>query len=151
MDTAPSVMSVAPGAPSALAAAIDRCLDREPAGRFPDGEALAAALAPAPDARSVLPPTLRAWLAAQNPLALPYLGWSTGFSALTLGNVYANLIGNPGSSWADPAVLGVLASLPIFPIVGFHLNQGRKQFRAGTHARRSTLGASGRGERTRRE
>ena len=131
VDTPPSVKSVAPGIPSALAAAIDRCLAPDPDGRFPDGEALAAALAPAPDARSVLPPTLRAWLAAQNPLTLPYLAWSAGFSVLTLGNIYANSTGNPGSTWGDVARLGTLASLPIFPIVGFHLNQARRQFRAG--------------------
>jgi serine/threonine-protein kinase len=131
VDTPPDLMSVAPGTPSALAVAIDRCLDPDPAGRFPDGETLAAALAPKPDARSVLPPSLRAWLAAQNPLTLPYLAWSTGFSVLTLGNIYANSIGNPGSHWRDVAFLGVMASLPIFPIVGFHLNQARKQFRAG--------------------
>ena len=130
-DTPPSVMSVAPGFPPALAAAIDRCLDRDPAGRFPDGEALAAALAPSPDARSALPPTLRAWLDAQNPLTVPYLGWSAGFSVLTLGNVYANMIHNPGSSPGDVATLAAIASLPIFPIVGFHLYQARKQFRAG--------------------
>ena len=131
MDTPPSVMSVAPGIPSSLAAAIDRCLDSNPAGRFPDGETLAAALAPSPDARSVLPPMLRAWLAAQNPLTLPYLAWSAGFSVLTLGNIYANSTGNPGSHWRDVAVLATVASLPIFPIVGFHLNQARKQFLAG--------------------
>ena len=131
MDTPPSLMSVAPGVPSALAAAIDRCLDRDPAGRFPDGETLAAALAPSPDARSVLPPMLRAWLMAQNPLALPYLGWSAGFSVLTLGNIYALMSGNPGSSPGNVAVLVTAASLPIFPIVGFHINQARKQFRAG--------------------
>jgi serine/threonine-protein kinase len=131
MDAPPSVKSVAPGIPSALAAAIDRCLDPDPADRFADGETLAAALAPSPDARSVLPPALRAWLAAQNPLTLPYLAWSTGFSVLTLGNVYANIIHNPGSSWGDVAVLATLASLPIFPIVGFHLYQARRQFRAG--------------------
>ncbi|MEO7502482.1 MAG: serine/threonine-protein kinase [Gemmatimonadaceae bacterium] len=131
IDTPPSVISVAPGTPSALAAAIDRCLDPDPAGRFADGEALAAALAPSPDARSVLPPALRAWLAAQNPLALPYLGWSTVFSVLTLGNIYAWSIANPGSSVGDVAGLVTIASLPIFPIIGFHLNQARKQFRAG--------------------
>jgi serine/threonine-protein kinase len=131
MDTPPSVMSVAPGIPSGLAAAIDRCLDPEPARRFPDGETLAAALAPPPDARSVLPPMLRVWLAAQNPLALPYLGWSTFFSVLTSGNIYANMTGNPGSHWRDVLILGVIASLPVFPIIGFHLNQARKQFRAG--------------------
>ena len=131
IDTAPSLMSVAPGVPSALAAAVDRCLDRDPSRRFPDGETLAAALAPSPDARSALPPMLRAWLNAQNPLALPYLGWSSFFSVLTLGNVYANIIHNPGSSPGDVATLATIASLPIFPIVGFHIYQARKQFRAG--------------------
>jgi predicted Ser/Thr protein kinase len=127
IDTPPSLMSVAPGVPFALAAAIDRCLDRDPACRFPDGETLAAALAPSPDARS-LPPMLRAWLMAKNPLTLPYLAWSAGFSVLTLGNIYGMMTGNSGSSVAFvlPAAL-----LPIFPIVGFHINQGRKQFRAG--------------------
>ena len=62
-EAPPSVLRAAPGLPPALGAAIDRCLARDPAGRFPDGEALAAALAPAPDARPALPPTLRAWLA----------------------------------------------------------------------------------------
>jgi serine/threonine-protein kinase len=131
IDTAPGLASVAPGIPSALAAAIDRCLDRDPVHRFPDGETLAAALAPSPDARSALPPMLRAWLNAQNPLTLPYLGWSAGFSVLTCGNIYANMIHNPGSSPGDVAILATLASLPIFPIVGFHINQARKQFRAG--------------------
>jgi serine/threonine-protein kinase len=131
IDTAPTVMSVAPGIPPALATAIDRCLDRDPARRFPDGEALAAALAPSPDARSALPPSLRTWVTAQNPLALPYLGWSSFFSVLTLGNIYANVIHNPGSSPGDVAVLATITSLPIFPIIGFHLNQARKQFRAG--------------------
>jgi eukaryotic-like serine/threonine-protein kinase len=127
IDTPPGLMSVAPGVPSALAAAIDRCLDRDAACRFPDGETLAAALAPS-DARSVLPPSLRAWLAAQNPLTLPYLGWSTVWSVLTLGNISGIMTGNPGSS---VAVVLPAALLPIFPIVGFHINQGRKQFRAG--------------------
>jgi len=131
MDTPPGISSVAPGIPSALATAIDRCLDPDSTRRFADGEALAAALAPSPDARSVLPPPLRAWLAAQNPLALPYLGWSTFFSVLTLGNIYANFIHNPGSSPGDVATLFGIASLPIVPIIGFHINQAHKQFRAG--------------------
>ena len=37
----PSVMRAAPGLPPALGAAIDRCLARDPAARFADGEALA--------------------------------------------------------------------------------------------------------------
>ena len=130
-ETPPAVLRAAPGLPQALATTIDRCLDPDPDNRFPDGEAMAAALAPAPDARPALPTSLRAWLGARNPLLVPYLGWSTGFSILTLGNVFANVTGNPGSSWWDVAVLGTLASAPLFPIVGFHLNQARRQFRAG--------------------
>ena len=130
-ETPPSIVRAAPGIPPALATAIDRCLAPDPAERFPDGEALAAALAPEPDARPALPPTLRAWLAARNPLIVPYLGWSALFSVLTLGNVFANVTGNPGSTWTDVALLAGIASLPILPVVGFHLNQARRQFRAG--------------------
>ena len=127
VDTPPSLASAAPGVPSVLASAIDRCLDRDPERRFPDGEALAAALAPSQD-RSVLPPSLRAWLSAQNPLTVPYLAWSAGWSILTLGNIWGIMTGNPGSS---VAIVLPAALLPIFPIVGFHINQGRKQFRSG--------------------
>jgi serine/threonine-protein kinase len=130
-EAPPSVLRAAPALPPALGAAIDRCLARDPADRYADGEALAAALAPKPDARAALPPTLRAWLAARNPLLVPYLGWSAGFGALTLGNVYANATGNPGSSWWDVVLLAGSAAAPLFPIVGFHLYQARRQFRAG--------------------
>jgi eukaryotic-like serine/threonine-protein kinase len=92
---------------------------------------MAAALALAPDARPALPPTLRAWLGARNPLLVPYMAWSTGFSILTVGNVYANATGNRGSSWWDVAILAGLASAPLLPVVGFHLNQARRQFRGG--------------------
>ena len=126
-----SVMRVAPGLPPALADAIDRCLARSPGERFADGEALAAALAPGRDARPALPPTLRAWLAARNPLLVPFIGWSAGFSVLTLGNLYGVLTGNPGSTVRAVAVLAALAAAPLLPIVGFHLNQARRQFRAG--------------------
>jgi serine/threonine-protein kinase len=127
----PGVARAAPGVPATLAAAIDRCLARDPAERFPDGETLAAALAPAPEPRTALPPTLRTWLGARNPLLVPFTAWSAGFSVLTLGNVYANVTGNPGSSWWDVVVLGSLASAPLVPVVGVHLNQARRQFRAG--------------------
>jgi serine/threonine-protein kinase len=126
-----SVMRVAPGLPPALGAAIDRALAREPEGRFPNGEAMAAALAPAPDVRPALPATLRTWLSARNPLLVPYLGWSALFTTLTAGNVFANLTGNPGSSWKDVLILGAAAASPLLPIVGFHLNQARRQFKSG--------------------
>ncbi|HEX6576502.1 MAG TPA: serine/threonine-protein kinase [Gemmatimonadaceae bacterium] len=130
-EAPPGLMSVAPGVPHALASAVDRCLDPDPEQRFPDGEALAAALAPSPDARAALPPMLRAWLAAKNPLTAPYFAWSMGFSILTAGNIYGWATGNPGSTLGNVAAVLTLALLPVFPIVGFHINQGRKQFRAG--------------------
>jgi len=130
-EAPPSVTRVAPGLPPALAAAIDRSLAPDPAARFPDGEAMAAALAPPAEQRPALPSTLRAWLGASNPLLVPYLGWSAGFSILTLGNLYANVTGNPGSSWWDVAILATAATAPLLPIVGFHLHQARRQFRAG--------------------
>jgi serine/threonine-protein kinase len=130
-EPATSVMRVAPGLPPALGAAIDRCLARDPAGRFADGEALAEALAPAPDVRSSLPPTLRAWLGARNPLLLPYLAWSGGFSLLTLGNLVAWVTGNRPDGPADIVLLAAITALPLLPVVGFHLNQAQRQFRAG--------------------
>jgi len=130
-EAAPSVMRAAPGLPPALGSAIDRCLSRDPDGRFSDGEALAAALAPAQDTRPALPPTLRAWLNARNPLLVPYMGWSGLFSVLTLGNIFANATGNPGSNLGDVFVLMALATAPLLPIIGYHLNQARVQFRAG--------------------
>jgi serine/threonine-protein kinase len=128
---APSVMQAAPGLPPALGAAIDRCLARDPAFRFSDGEALAEALAPPAEARPALPPTLRAWLGARNPLLVPYVGWSSLFGTLTLVNLAVWLTGNRPDGPADILLLTVITSLPIFPIVGYHLNQAYRQFRAG--------------------
>ena len=130
-EAPPSVLLAAPGLLPALGVAIDRCLALEPAERFADGEALAAALAPSSDARPTLPPTLRGWLGARNPLLVPYMGWSAGFSVLTLGNVYANTTGNAGSSWWDVVMLASIAAAPLLPVVGFHLYQARRQFQAG--------------------
>jgi serine/threonine-protein kinase len=130
-EEAPCVLGAAPGLPSALAAAIDRSLARDPARRYANGEEMAAALAPAPDTRPALPTTLRVWLGARNPLVVPYMGWSAFFSVLTGGNIYANLTGNPGSHWHDVAILGAVATAPLLPIIGFHLNQARRQFRSG--------------------
>jgi hypothetical protein len=130
-EAPPGVLRAAPGLPPALAAAIDRCLDRDPANRFPDGEALAAALAPTPDPRPALPATLRAWLGARNPLVLPYLGWSGAMSSLAVGNAVAWVRGNPGAGPGDVLLLLMIASAPLLPVVGFHLNQARRQFRTG--------------------
>ena len=129
-----SVLRAAPGLPPALGAAIDRCLQRDPAARFSDGETLAAALAPPPDARPALPPTLRAWIASGNPAAPVYIGATALFSVLLLGNI-SNTV-QMGNLWTakqqlDVAILGTLVLLPNLALVGFHLNQARRLFRDG--------------------
>ena len=133
-EAPPSVARSAPGLPPALAAAIDRCLARDPASRFADGEALAAALAPATDNRPALPPSLRAWLASRNPLELAFTAASGLFTVATFGNlfdIYVNsAFGNP-KRLTDLAVLSGLALFPLLPIMGFHLNQAHRLFRAG--------------------
>lgn len=126
-----SLRTVAPGVPVALEAAITRCLSRDPAERFADGEALAAALAPAPEPRSQLAPGLRAFLAARNPLMLPYSGWMAGFGTLTLANLIAWVTGNRPDGPADIVLLAGIATAPLLPMVGYHINQARRQFRAG--------------------
>ena len=131
VEQAPSVTRAAPGLPPALAAAIDRCLAREPNERFPDGEELAEALVPQAETRPALPPTLRAWLGARNPLLVPYMSWSAGFSFLTVMNLGAWVTGNRPDGPADIVLLAAITALPLLPIVGFHLNQARRQFVAG--------------------
>lgn len=122
---------VAPGLPPLLGAAIDRCLQRDPADRFADGETLAAALTPAPPERTVLPPALRAWLGVQNPLLVPYLGWAGVFSTMSVANLVVWVTGNRPDGPADIVLLAAIAALPLLPIVGFHANQAQRQFRAG--------------------
>jgi serine/threonine-protein kinase len=124
-------MRAAPGLPPELIATIDRCLARDAADRFADAEAVATALVPRAETRPALPTTLRAWLAARNPLLVPYLGWSGGFGVLTLANLIAWVTGNRPDGPADIVLLAAITSLPLFPIVGFHLNQARRQFKAG--------------------
>ncbi len=130
-ESAPSVMRVAPGLPTALATTIDRCLARDPDLRFADGEAMAATLAPTPDTRPALPATLRGWLAARNPLLVPYMGWGAVFGVLTSANLVAYVTGNRPDGPLDILVLGAIMSLPLLPVLGFHLNQARRQFKAG--------------------
>lgn len=128
---APPLRTVAPAVPVRLASAIDKCLAADPDDRFQDGEELAAALAAASELRPPLPPSLRSWLAARNPLLVPYLGWSSLFSFLTLMNTIVWVMGKRPGRTSDILLLLALAVAPVFPIIGFHINQASKQFRAG--------------------
>jgi len=61
---APPLRTVAPGIPESIATIIDRCIQRDPAARFPDGDTLARALddarltAPATPSVAAAPPVL---------------------------------------------------------------------------------------------
>ena len=128
-----SVLRVAPGLPSALGAAIDRCLARDSAARFADGEALAEALVPATETRPPLPAALRAWLASSNPATLAYLAASGMFGALLIGNLINRyqLGTRSGVSAGDIVLLSGLTVAALVPLLGYHLNQARRLFRAG--------------------
>ena len=130
-EAAPGVALAAPGIPHALSTAIDSCLARDPNARPLDGESLAAALAPASENRPALPTTLRNWLGARNPLLVPYMAWSGLFGTLTTGNLVAYVTGNRPDGPADIFLLAAIAAAPLVPVIGFHLNQARRQFRAG--------------------
>jgi hypothetical protein len=53
------------------------------------------------------------------------------FGTLTSVNLAVWLAGTRTDGPADIVLLAAITSLPIFPIVGFHINQAFRQFRAG--------------------
>lgn len=61
-EPAPAVASVAPGVPSQLARAVDRCLAKEPENRFPNEEELAETLGRLVEQRRDVPAPLRAFI-----------------------------------------------------------------------------------------
>jgi serine/threonine-protein kinase len=130
-ERAPSVLHAAPGLPTSLGIAIDQCLAPQAADRFPNAETLASALAPVVEARPTLAPSLRAWLQSKNPLLIPYLAWGGGFGALTTANLIAWVTGNRPDGPADIVLLAAIAAAPLLPVAGFHVEQARRQFRAG--------------------
>ncbi|MBK6423810.1 MAG: serine/threonine protein kinase [Gemmatimonadetes bacterium] len=127
---APGVAAQAPGLPPSLAQAIDQCLARDPDARPADGEALAAALAPAPETRPALPPTLRA-LARRPEPAVGALQGGRDVQDAYAANLIAWVTGNRPDGPADIVFLAAIAAAPLLPVVGYHLNQARRQFRAG--------------------
>ena len=120
-EPAPPLSQHVPGLPRALASTVDRCLRKEPAERFPTGEALADALEEAPVARTQLPAPLRLWLRASDPLRPLYLMWSTIFFAGTLSELRRG-------DW--PITLAFML-LPIIPSVTFHARKLRRVLGAG--------------------
>lgn len=145
-EPAPPVERAAPGVPAALARAIDRCLHRDPEGRFPGGEALADALEPASIERSELPIPLRSWLTTQNPARTVLVAWA-GFAGLaTLASLYSIVhFTVPAATgmtavmaarmaarrWHELAATAGLTAVPLATLAGFHLRQSWRALHAG--------------------
>ena len=92
-----------------------------------------------------LPPALRAWLAARNPLFVPYVGWSAGFSFLTLASLVVWLTGNRPNGPADIVRLASIASLPMIPIVrDDEEDRTHRALRIGTVTSATWLGVTAR-------
>ena len=126
MEPAPSVAVAAPGLPSALASVIDRCLQRDPAARIANGEALAEALAPVSLERGAL----RSWLGSGNRAHGVYVAWAGVFSLSFTANAIMSLKLHsfPGHGMGLQLAL---ALAPLVPSIGYHVNRARRLFRAG--------------------
>src|SRR5262249_47503381 len=114
---APPLMTVAPGVPSRLARAVDRCLLKSPAERFPNGEALVEAISGAVEQKRELPGPVRLWLTKGGDQRALYFIWYLfgGFpiAALTGGGA-AQVLG-VATGW----VLGVTVYLGVPPLSQF--------------------------------
>ena len=102
---APPVASVTPGIPRLLAAAVDRCLQKDPAARHANGEALADAVAQAVEPRRELPVPVRLWLTKGQESRMGYVLWYGG-----MGVPFGFGLGQVASIWLGPTlgfILGI--------------------------------------------
>ncbi|HYL22036.1 MAG TPA: serine/threonine-protein kinase [Gemmatimonadales bacterium] len=127
-DPPPPLASVRPDTPPRLAAVIDRCLAKDPAARFPSGEALAAAIEHAVPERAAAAVPLRAFVTQSHHLsAAARLYVALVSVGLPLLAVRAwNL---PGG-WAQAVTLGAVAVIAALP-VGVMLARVRRLVAAG--------------------
>jgi len=127
----PALRKLAPRLPQSLVAAIERCMATDPAQRFPDADAAAAALealvdptgltravaSPSGLARILAPLCRRWWIAAATAVALPALalvavsrGWLSGSPPLTVAVLPVEVEGDAGElRLASAAVADALA------------------------------------------
>jgi serine/threonine-protein kinase len=89
---APPLASAAPGVPGRIAQAVDRCLVKDPAQRWPTGEAFAEALAQSTALARELPAPLRLWLTKGDGSRGIVTGWTViGATITAVGAVAGNL------------------------------------------------------------
>jgi serine/threonine-protein kinase len=129
---APTVLSASPGLPRKLAQAVDRCLAKGPADRFPDGEALAEAVGTAVERARELPVPLRLWLTKGQDSKMVYVMWygllGTGFAMVT-GTVVNSIFHNP--TLALLAAVKVYFFTPVIIHAGHRVYELRRLLSAG--------------------
>ena len=108
---APSLATLARGAPPSLVRVIDRCLAKDPAARFPTGEAMADELAPSVVKRSEVPVPIRIFLDRRRlaPIIAP---------AIMLFPLTVVPLLRPGAPWEQALLWGTLAlGIPLGVVV----------------------------------
>jgi len=112
-DPPPRLASVAPAVPPRLAETIDRCLAKDPGARFPNGAALADALAAALDRRAAV--AVRAFVTEARQLSTTALLYGA-FAAVALPLFVARLL-RPEEPRALAATLAAVATIAAVPLV----------------------------------
>jgi hypothetical protein len=138
-STAPAITSVAPSVPPRLAAAVERCLHKEPIRRYRNAESFAEAIDLAFEHAKEIPAPLRVWL-SQGQKELPARLAFIGIGAMT----------GPSSprSHERPTLslpfFGLVPSTPFAPLVGLsfvpELSSSPSRPRRGVPRRRPALG-----------
>src|SRR2546428_10557589 len=109
----PPLASVAPGVPPRLAATIARCLAKDPGARFPNGEALADALAAALDRRAAV--AVRAFVTEARHLSTSALLYGA-FAAVALPLFMVRLL-RPEEPPARAAMIAAVVTIAAVPLV----------------------------------
>ncbi len=120
---APPLASATPGLPRKLARAVDRCLAKNPADRFPSGEAMAEAVGDAVERRRELPVPVRLWLTKGQENKGVYLIWY-----VTAGPMFGAVVG-AGVSELLGAAVGVAAGIKAWALTPLLLHGGYRTWR----------------------
>jgi len=124
---APPLLSVAPHVPAAVAAAVDRCLRKEPERRFSGAEALAEALGPDGQADRELPVPLRVFV-KQNREWETIVAWCALGLFFFVPSLVAALFGGPADAQVFFVLMvAVLTGLPLAKLA----SDARRLLRAG--------------------
>ena len=124
---APPLLSVAPHVAASVAAALDRCLRKEPEHRFSSAEALADALGPESELNSELPAALRVFVRESREFGNTLGLWCMVIFVVPLlvGEVIGKGIGS-----SPVALSGIFAALAAAPLV-IRARQARRLLRSG--------------------